>query len=144
MDGRSINALFLENLYRNSNHSGETFFSFKPEYDWSQQSYFFFDTINKLTEPVQSFFGIFKQYYYSEGVGKKPLFKFTKKFSKDIVLISIENETLTYEINGVEFDNKTIAYGTNFAAGLDFNRILKGTNALLRISFPTYQTLKCL
>ena len=135
MDGRSLDALYLENLYRNNDEGAETFFSFKPEYDWDQQSYFFFDTINKLTEPVQAVYGVFKHYDYSAGKGKQPLLKFTKKFSKDIVAISVENEEVVYEINDSEFDRVNISFNTKFVAGLDFNKILKGDNALLKNFF---------
>ena len=135
MDGRNLDALYLENLYRNNEEGKETFFSFKPEYDWDQQSYFFFDTINKLTEPVQAVYGVFKHYDYSDGKGKQPLFKFAKKFSKDIVTISVDNEEVIYEINDSEFDRVTISFNTKFSAGLDFNKILKGDNALLKNFF---------
>ena len=123
---RDLDALYLENQFNNSVPDDDVpFFSFKPEYDWTQPSYFYFNNIEKLTEKVQSIVGVFK----TIDTEKYPLMVFKKTWSNDEVRISVEDDQLIYEHNGVEIARETQT--GRFVVGFDLNRIVNGTD------FPT-------
>ena len=121
--GRDLDALYLENQFNNSVINNDVpWFTFKPEYDWDMPSYLRFNNIEKLTEKVQSIVGVFE----TIDAEKYPLMVFKKTWSNDEVRISVEDDKLIYEHNGVEIARETQT--GRFAVGFDLNRIVNGTD----------------
>ena len=121
--GRDLDALYLENHFNNSAQGEQTpFFSFKPEYDWDQPSYFFFNNIEKLTETPQAIVGVFR-----DG-NDAPLMVFKKKWSTDEVRIRLESDQIIYSINGQDKEFKDVSDMMNdskiYTVGFDLNKIV--------------------
>ena len=130
VDGRSQNSLMLENHFRQIEDE-EPFFSFKPEYDWDQVSFFKFKDINKLTTPVQTIYGVFKRDPLMDDGTKQPLMVFEKEFGNKRVEISITGTTVSYSYEGAEFSTLTTVDGeeeTIFTVGFDINKLLSSNN----------------
>ena len=108
----------------------DTFFTFQPEYDWDQPSYFYFNNINKLSEPIQVVYGVFENASVA-GVGKEaPLMVFEKsQQGGDKVFITTDGGYLYYKVgenmtNAEELISIAVEKDTKFNAGFDINKLL--------------------
>lgn len=122
--GRSLEVLYRENLFNNQN-STEPGFSFKPEYDWTQPSYFYLDSIERLTAPPQIIYGVFAKQWYEVDPAPQTLMRFTKKYSDNVADVIIEGNTVSYRYNGTVKKQVTITDNVYFTVGFDLNKIVQ-------------------
>lgn len=123
-------SLSLDKLYDDIDDilstSEDVYFTFKPNVDWDdQRSRFSFDNFSLLTEPVQSFYGVFESQATSEA---ETLFRIENLFSGDYLDISLNGTTVSYflQIDGVltTINSFTITPGNKFAVGINIPRIV--------------------
>ena len=125
INGRNRDLLYLENQFRQKEDK-ETFFSFQPDFNWDQPSYFYFNNINKLSEPTQAVFGVFEVDAGMDEGALEPLMVF-KKENGNVVSIMIENSVVSYRFNdNVLFDNPV---SDVFSVGFDLNKLLHSSTA---------------
>jgi len=94
----------------------------------SEEEYIYFETLNVLSETLDSVYGIFKTDGSDEN---KPLIKIRRRGSDDYLLINISGTSLLYYayINGVEniIDTKIIEPNKKFIAGINIPKLLLST-----------------
>lgn len=105
--------------------SGLKYLTLKPNSGWSLSSDFIhFNNFGVLNDPVETIYGIFK----TDGTElNKPLIKIINKYSKDYILISLSETTVTYSTNlsGVTttITTKTIEANKKFTVGLNIKLV---------------------
>ena len=129
INGRNRDALYSENLQRQLDNK-ETFFTFQPEFDWDQPSYFYFNSVNALSEPVQAIYVSFEidsGMIDPSNLVNEPLMVF-RKSNGDSFIISTYGDNVRYTIvtNGVEtmVTNPNIGYDIPASVGVDINEVL--------------------
>ena len=129
VDGRNMDLLFLENQFRQI-EGGDTFFTFQPEYDWDQQSYFYFDNVNKLSEPPQAIYGVFE---IDEGMIddvdpiEEPLMVFKKENGETVSITTKGSEVYYkyYNRSRMFFDTTiTQTVSGKFTVGFELNKLV--------------------
>lgn len=122
--GRNLDNLYLENQFNNTNVD-EPGFSFRPEFDYDQPSYFYFSGVETLTSPVQSIYGVFEKQWYEDSIEPQCLMLFQKRYSSDEFRIVIEGNQVTYYYN--ETVKKTFSVKDNemFNVGVDLSALVK-------------------
>ena len=138
--GRNLDNLYLENQFNNTNEN-EPGFSFRPEYDWDQPSYFYFSGIEKLTEPVQSIYGVFEKQWYEDDTDPQTLMLFKKRYSTDEFKVCIEGNTVKYLLNDTEQKIFTVEDNVPFNVGFDLN-VLAQQGANVKTFFQDTTTLE--
>ena len=124
INGRNRASLYRENLFRQSEEK-ETFFSFQPEFDWDQPSYFYFNGINNLTEPTQA---VYMSFEIDSGMidpdnpVEEPLMSF-KKLNGDLLNILTYEDKVIYDIDG-ERITQVVGYDVPSSVGFDINAVL--------------------
>lgn len=106
---------------------GYKFFTFKPNIGWSSiNSTAYFSEYGFLSEPVESFYGMFT----SDGTTTNQiLFKVENKITKEYIKAVLNNTTLTYKANfaGMSSEQtlstKTITANQRFLAGINVSTI---------------------
>ena len=125
IQGRQLKNLYKENLFNNESDNVNPGFSFKPEYDWTQNSYFYFDTIEKLQTAPQIIYGVFSKHWFEVSEDPQTLFRFAKRYSDDTVEIIITGNTVTYYYNDTVKETFTVVDDSLFTVGFDLNNIVK-------------------
>lgn len=125
IQGRSLENLYKENLFNNATETVNPGFSFKPEYDWTQNSYFYFDTIEKLQAAPQIIYGVFSKHWFEVSTEKQTLFQFRKKYTNETVDITIQENTVSYLYNDMVKHTFEIVDDVAFTVGFDLNAIVK-------------------
>jgi len=125
IQGRKLENLYKENLFNNSTETVSPGFSFKPEFDWTQNSYFYFDSIEKLESPPQIIYGVFSKHWYETSTDPQPLFRFVKRYTDDVIDIVIQGNDVHYMYNGDIKYSFPVQDDVPFTVGLDLNAIVK-------------------
>ena len=119
------------------------YLTLKPNNDWDSDSDFiYFDKLAILNDSVETIYGVFKTSGTEDNV---PLFKITNKFSRDFLLVSLDETTVTYSINlsGVNttIATKTVVAGQKFAVGFNIEKLISVQNTDIERFFADKSTL---
>ena len=142
IDGRNQELLFMENLFSQIKRD-KPFFAFRPEFDWDQPSYFYFDNINKLSEPVQAVYGVFEKNPDMTLIGvEEPLMVFQKPYgptdgSNEIVISATDSKVYYKDGLGNILYEYDVPLETVFNVGFDLNKLLNSEAAIVLRKFFT-------
>jgi hypothetical protein len=145
VQGRNIDDLYVENLYRNDtdNALDRPFFTFRPEYDWDQPSYFRWNKLQNTDTPIQIFYGVFEQWSALDNTEEKPLVVFSKISDGQQVRISVDGTNVYYKLNDEVFHSFAIEEDKPFSVGFDLNKVFNGSNYALRNFFLNLGDIEC-
>lgn len=103
------------------------YITFRPNSSWDNKTcYLLFNNFNIINEKIEYFYIIFDA---NDTLDNEPLIKIIDKYSKDYILISVENLQLKYTVfmdgNEEIIYTTSIVEGTKYAAGLNIPSLIQ-------------------
>lgn len=117
------------NLMKDPLESERKFITFRPnlstseadQNNWVEQCYLLFESLNIISNPLSSIYGLFKIY---ENIStSRPLMYFVNVITKQYFKIEINGLTVRYFLNENEIFQENIQLSSTFAIGLNFQKI---------------------
>ena len=128
LGGRDVEEFYWENLIKNSLSAKQTFFTFRPDNNWTQACYLLFPSLNLLASSLKVVYGAF-EVKSGGGETKQTLLKFIQNTSKDTLELYYENGTtkVVLTTDGVEkvINSSPVAKDAPFAVGIDLRELYK-------------------
>ena len=150
VNGRNRDTLYRENQARQAERE-KHFFTFQPEFDWDQPSYFYFNDINKLSEPLQAVYGVFEVdegMIDPENLVEEPLMVFRKENGETVSIVVYGKEMRFKYSNRTRMLHPDLAPPQEvdgpFSAGFELNKLLhsSGANEKLKRFFSNISDIK--
>ena len=140
INGRDMESLYRENRFRQK-EGEQVFFTFQPEYNWDQPSYFYFDKINRLTTPPQAVYGVFAVDPGMDEGNEETLMIF-KKETGDVVEITVQTDTVRYKLNDTTLVTQSVT-GV-FSVGFELNTLFNSAtvDAGLKLFFANLSDIR--
>jgi hypothetical protein len=123
--------------------SDRRYITLSPDETWdSDTDYIYFENFAILNEPVQTIYGVFKTDGTEE---EKPLLKITNKLNNNYILISVNEDIVTYttSFNGTfrTLATRTIIPNEKFSVGLDIQRLSRSQDSEINRFFTDQSSL---
>lgn len=120
------NSILQQTVFSSSTQvEQDTFFTFKPSNDWSDNGYFMFDSFNFLKEEVKAFYAVIKALRIT--TDEEIIMHIDSESTSNYFSITLEGNEIKYKLsfNGEEtiiYSAATVVPGEKFPVGIDIQK----------------------